>query len=645
MSNSQVSNILIKGAQTLGPTTSTAISMSGDVNNLLSITTGIETLSGISLVTGSAGFVADSTSGPITLTGDAASKLSTSAGLLTIGDSTNITGVTVNAGTSAATLTLGGGAGAVAVGTADSTTVTIGSATNSTGVTVNSGTGGLTLGGAGAGTVTVGSTATTQITVGTTSNPVDISASILTVTAPSAFTGDMIINGSLDVNGVITHDGIISTVAVSTIETKVAIGCPTTSTGTLDVGLSMCRGGAGVTGDVSAYTSTDITRVNFTATAAISYGIVQIPDDDAVTKLGSWLTIGVGTSTQTVQVTDVTDQVATINANPAPQTKTGTVTFTNSTGALVGGTGTGGIITSFLSELNVGDQITVTDSSTLIDSVLTILTIADDTNATASSDLGIDITSVSTFTRTYSVFTPTTVTGTMTNFSIVSGDLTNATDGITEMGVGATISVTGTAGTVLYYVTAVTATTASILDSGGGTPADDASPNITAVLVITPGLISGGYTTYNESTAAFIYDESIDKFVMGTQTNSDQTIYNTADFVAREGTVESLVSSTSSTTVSATSVEQTAITGNDAVAALAVKTAAANTLMSFEGESVDSGAFTAIDQTIVSDGTVNTLITGAVIEGYCRIYITDNNTGNGVTSGAYYLPFYSLNNA
>jgi hypothetical protein len=65
--------------------------------------------------------------------------------------------------------------------------------------------------------------------------------------------------------------------------------------------------------------------------------------------------------------------------------------------------------------------------------------------------------------------------------------------------------------------------------------------------------------------------------------------------------------------------------------------------LELEGQSVDSKGFTSVSHSIVKDSTTNSLIT-SVVEGYVRVKITDHNPNNGVTSGYYYMPFYSLSN-
>lgn len=67
--------------------------------------------------------------------------------------------------------------------------------------------------------------------------------------------------------------------------------------------------------------------------------------------------------------------------------------------------------------------------------------------------------------------------------------------------------------------------------------------------------------------------------------------------------------------------------------------------LNLSGRSTDhsGGTSTTLDGTIVDGAVGSTNITSAEVSGYCRISITDNNSsGNGITSGTFFIPFYSL---
>lgn len=124
-------------------------------------------------------------------------------------------------------------------------------------------------------------------------------------------------------------------------------------------------------------------------------------------------------------------------------------------------------------------------------------------------------------------------------------------------------------------------------------------------------------------------------------TLSNQVISLTGGFSV-EGSNTILTCDTSSTSTSTLEIIQTGSSSTIAPLKLTnVNTSGA--FIQIDGSSIDDTVFTDVTGSIVTDNNLNSNITEAVIVGYYKINIKDNNNGsNAETNGDYYAPYYRL---
>lgn len=445
----------------------------------------------------------------------------------------------------------------------------------------------------------------------------------------------------------------------------------------IDSSILMKRSGVDITTYDSFPTSSYTTGSSVGVSGIASYNSLKLNSSDTTTAINSWIKITSGLfSDQIGQVVSIDASDATIKTNSSSIQLTGSSFFVSSSGTVLTGVGS-----LFTSELQIGQEILVTNdiTETYYVSDISSDTIAILTGNTSNIEgvnceiLMVPWDPIDLASGTY------TVSGSSGSMIVTcSNDFTSTI----SSGCSVQFVISGTKET--YYVTGILTSKIATLSNTNLTTGSSS-----VGYLISPG--SGlNYNVYNNIYAGIVFKASSKEFRFETTLSSSLTNIepiSLLDIVANKATLNniSLTGETISSTTGSWStgsysigslsggvlsllgglssnsnmiIESSTILGPlvdirqcSSTAEPVLSLTQANytaPILTISGKSSplgtgDFSTYTDPTKSIVS-AVGNGNITGAQIEGYFMVNLTDNSSGtNPLTSGSYYIPIYSLN--